>query len=362
MLRQRRRLEGTLEARGSEDGASYSDEESLESDDEDDEFFRMHLLRNALRLEDEKWKPDLPALTCSSLDLSHHGFEELDENVKRLVNLRALHLNGNRLTDIPIWTSEAFTRLQVLKLRRNVLREVPQAIKNFEHLAVLDLGENMIREIPSWLEHLEELEVLYVDCNRLRGLPKELGSLTKLRKLDASFNSIRFVGGWLAKCSATMQELYLDSNRLEHFPDVVLKLKRLVHIGLSYNSIPALPDKIDNMRLLESLDVQANGLRSLPHSIQWLGKLRKLLCFDNAMKNFPDMLRKMSSLEVVEICAGDVAVVGSRGTYDYVPPDEALNAALLPRKRFPQSVRQMDESVYSRGDARWQFWVWIRRS
>ena len=82
------------------------------------------------------------------LRLEDAGLVELPASIAELVDLRELHLRGNRLTRLPPLPQ----RLRVLDLRSNFVDE----LSDLSHLplAKLDLRWNPLRNPPDWLDRL----------------------------------------------------------------------------------------------------------------------------------------------------------------------------------------------------------------
>ena len=89
------------------------------------------------------------------LRLEDAGLVELHASIAELVNLRELHLRGNRLTGLPALPAT----LRVLDLRSNFVDELP----DLSHLPLdkLDLRWNPLRNPPAWLDRLGDALVYY---------------------------------------------------------------------------------------------------------------------------------------------------------------------------------------------------------
>jgi len=90
--------------------------------------------------------PRDPAI--EELRLEDAGLVSLPASIAELVNLRELHLRGNRLTALPALP----LKLRVLDLRGNQLDDLP----DLSHLPLvkLDLRWNPLRKPPAWLDRL----------------------------------------------------------------------------------------------------------------------------------------------------------------------------------------------------------------
>ena len=77
-----------------------------------------------------------------------------------LDKLPILHLNGNKLTDVPKGL-EKLTQLEVLNLYNNRLTEVPKGLEKLTRLKQLDLNNNQLTDVKE-LEKLTQLKHLYL--------------------------------------------------------------------------------------------------------------------------------------------------------------------------------------------------------
>ena len=80
-----------------------------------------------------------------------------------LDKLPILHLNGNKLTDVPKGL-EKLTQLEVLNLYNNRLTEIPKELEKLTHLKQLDLNNNQLTDVKE-LEKLTWLRMLNLRHN-----------------------------------------------------------------------------------------------------------------------------------------------------------------------------------------------------
>ncbi|KAM9519319.1 leucine-rich repeat-containing protein 19-like [Salvelinus alpinus] len=113
--------------------------------------------------------------TITKLILSNNLIElsSADEAALRnYSNLIELHLDGNRLTDLPGKLFEAMSKLEVLNLsHNNISRVEPKALAGLVNLRELDLSYNRLQSLPlHLLDDLKKLSVLRLGGNTLRDL------------------------------------------------------------------------------------------------------------------------------------------------------------------------------------------------
>lgn len=83
------------------------------------------------------------------------------------------------------------TPLQVLRLARNRLQSLPEALGAFSGLQVLDCSGNRLTSVPRVVGRCLALQQLLMSSNRLRGLTSGIGNLVRLQLLDLSHNQYR---------------------------------------------------------------------------------------------------------------------------------------------------------------------------
>ena len=133
------------------------------------------------------------------LDLSQNKFEAVavnaflskfsDRAADGVVQLKALYLGHNNLTDFPEGAAHHKLSLHVLSLCHNSILTLPRVIGNMKSLRVLDLSYNTLRgELPLELSHCEHLTSIdlshrptFLGGADLQHLPHELGLLKSLR-------------------------------------------------------------------------------------------------------------------------------------------------------------------------------------
>jgi len=151
---------------------------------------------------------------------------------------------------------------------------VPAFYGELRTLRTLDLGHNALESLPD-LSRLTRLEILYIHDNALRELPplprsltylnvsenplRELSlgdfpALVELRALDLGLSSLS-LGAMPA-----LRELHLRRNRFAAVPEVVRSLPSLRLLDLRANRLTSVPEWITELPRLEKLDLRWNEL------------------------------------------------------------------------------------------------------
>lgn len=166
-------------------------------------------------------------------------------NLMYMSNLRTLHLNRGRLTELPANMCQGHRRLSILEVENNLLSEIPSfsmcrpglVIGNFAYnriqtlqkdtfanqgiLRDLRLGNNMLTVLPDGLlDDTVELEYFDVSDNRLTSLsPQLFENLVSLVRFDASHNAIQKLERGLFKNNTEMDILLLNDNQISDIDD-----------------------------------------------------------------------------------------------------------------------------------------------
>ncbi|MFX1390765.1 MAG: leucine-rich repeat domain-containing protein [Promethearchaeota archaeon] len=174
------------------------------------------------------------------LNLNYNQITQI-QGLDKLVNLKALYLQGNRIKKIENLLN--LKSLEFVYLNNNKILEI-EGVDGLYKLKSLILFDNFLSEIKN-LKGLPKLEVLNLRNNQIKEI-KGLEKLSSLRRLDISNNNIEEIKG-------------------------LKKLTKLEFLDLSYNKINEIKG-LANLRNLKFLDLRNNNLTSL----KGLEKLKNL--------------------------------------------------------------------------------------
>ncbi|XP_062842222.1 leucine-rich repeats and immunoglobulin-like domains protein 1 isoform X2 [Trichomycterus rosablanca] len=299
---------------------------------------------------------DLPDRTVY-LNLSHNQLTTVNMDVlSNLPNLREVRLDHNELTSIPAFGSAASAivtlhlflggnkivylefgtfrnlagTLQVLRLGRNRLTQLPVKGLELPKLTHLELSRNRLRLIEGLtFQGLSSLEVLKLQRNNISKLTDgAFWGLARMRSLHLDFNSLKEVNsgslyglesllhlhlsnnsissfnpeGW-GFCEK-LRELHLAQNNLTKLSEgSFAKLVNLQSLRLSHNSISYIAEGafrgLGSLRLLELDHNDISGtIEDTSGAFTGLENLRKLTLFENRIKSVAK--RAFSGLEALE--------------------------------------------------------------
>lgn len=162
------------------------------------------------------------------------------EALKNCSSLQDLHLNGNKLTQVP-----------------NVLSDVPM-------LKTLDLGENHIATLSnSSFRNMQHMYGLRLTENNIGNISKGVfDKMTALKILNLSRNKIQKVEQGSFKLNTNLQAIRLDGNYLTDIGGLFADLPSLVWLNISDNQL----EWFDYALIptgLQWLDIHANKIAEL---------------------------------------------------------------------------------------------------
>lgn len=181
------------------------------------------------KIEDYEWPEVGNVSTCFNTNLVvHSNFNVIThlEGSSDGNTILGLHLQGNRMGDIPQEIQSVLPNLEALSLTHSSIysldlgREVLLNVGS--NLKVLNLSHNLIDEISAGVfdyPHLSTLKVVDLSSNSISSLPDGVfAKLNNLKILNLANNSIvRFKANYLSTGSG-IKELYINNNQIEQIP------------------------------------------------------------------------------------------------------------------------------------------------
>lgn len=173
-----------------------------------------------------------------TMQIAHLGIEKLDEAIANWQDLHTLDLRGNKLKELPNGLAQLH-KLKVFNLSSTLIKEFPSVLLNCTALEELVLGYLELGEIPESIAKLRNLRKLNMKFNRLKELPETLWTLTNLECLYMYGN-----------------EGFISLNIPEH------NSSNLKELDLASCNLVKLPQTLDRLKSLTSLEITNNPLRS----------------------------------------------------------------------------------------------------
>lgn len=214
---------------------------------------------------------------------------ELKDNMLLNLKVHNLQLSGCRIKKVH---SDAFSgqedSMKALNLQDNELSEVPvDSLKNLRTLSLLDLSRNRITKIHSG----------------------SFETLDKLATLKLSDNNITLEEGALKGLEGCLKNLNLKGTKQKDVPMAVQGMKTLAFLDLSQNSLRELPGPngdrtLEGLTSLTALNLERNLIQTLhENAFQGVKKtLSSLSLLNNLLPDFPTAaIGTLSELRVLDI-------------------------------------------------------------
>lgn len=161
----------------------------------------------ALKLVDNRVSGYIPAilgdlthmlfLDLSSTAPDYHGHPNVDSNnvvgpmpsLAKMRRLEEIEVSGNKINSLPLDLRDNAHTLRSLSANHNLLRTLPQGLRDFTALHTLELSHNLIYTSPSDLGYLTNARFVQLQYNRFIGtIPASIVGMRRARVLDLSHN------------------------------------------------------------------------------------------------------------------------------------------------------------------------------
>ncbi|MFX0075027.1 MAG: leucine-rich repeat domain-containing protein [Candidatus Hermodarchaeota archaeon] len=149
---------------------------------------------------------------------------------------------------------------------------------------------------------VEKCKIIELDFmfKGLTKLPEAVKHLTNLRKLVLRYNQITEIPDWIESLHA-LESLNLNVNNINKLPLAIGSLDNLKELLLWKNELQDLPNSICSLRSLKTLNLRLNYLKRLPSNIGDLINLTDLNLHDNKLTQIPDSISLLKSLETLNL-------------------------------------------------------------
>ena len=127
-------------------------------------------------------------INLRSINLENNKLQSLPGALADLTNLEEFYAPRNSLSALPPGMSELYL-LKTVGLSYNDFTEFPAALLNLKKLRTLDLSDNKISLVPSAISNMKKLRNLFLKNNKLEDLPEEFFKL-KLDILNLEGNNL----------------------------------------------------------------------------------------------------------------------------------------------------------------------------
>ena len=230
----------------------------------------------------------LPNIT--TLDIGKNLITSLPETLV-YSKFEAIYLDSNRLVTLPapksVDTNLAYASLQ---LQYNLFEEVPEIVCRFNQIDSLHIEGNKIREIPACVNNVL-IQSIFFHSNPLKTLPPFLRRLSTMTSLDLSNTLIEFIPPGVSEMVSLNVLKVHNVTSLVTIPAMLASLLNLQIIDIRNTSIVLLPDELMTSPSLEVLIVRhskverVTGIEMGDGGTECLGKETRVLRYIDLSHN-----------------------------------------------------------------------------
>ncbi|KAL4655929.1 leucine-rich repeats and immunoglobulin-like domains protein 1 [Arapaima gigas] len=229
----------------------------------------LYLHHNKIQRIEGKQLKDLSSL--ETLDLSNNDISEVRANCFPAgLRIKDLYLTSNKISYLETGTfNNLSSNLQILRLGRNRLNQLPVKAFQLPRLTQLDLNRNRLRLIEGLtFQGLSSLEVLKLQRNNISKLTDgAFWGLAKMKTLHLDYNSLTEVNSGSLYGLSSLVQLFLSNNSISHIkPDGWRFCPGLRELSLSYNNLTRLEE--GSLAVLGDLQTLRLGHNSINHIVE----------------------------------------------------------------------------------------------
>ncbi|KAM4773080.1 leucine-rich repeat-containing protein 40 [Cyanocitta cristata] len=288
---------------------------------------QLYLRKNKLRS-----LPEFPS--CKLLKELHAGENQIEilnaENLKQLSSLCVLELRDNKIKAVP----EEITVLQKLErldLANNDISRLPYTLGNLPQLKFLALEGNPLRTIRRDLLQKGTQELLKYLRSKIQDdgpgpneeapvtamtLPSQstvnTHAITTLKLLEYSDKQAAEIPAAVFDAVGTnpVATVNFSKNQLREIPPRLVELKDSVcDVSLGFNKISSISSELCLLHKLTHLDLRNNVLTALPEGMEALKRLHTINLAFNRFKVFPSVLYHLPALETILLSNNQVGSI-----------------------------------------------------
>ena len=234
----------------------------------------------------------------TTLKIEKEDLNSVPHEIGCLQNLVDLQIRSGSLKTVPS-SIGSLRELNELWISGNNLRMLPSEIGTLENLTVLAVCGEKLTEIPPEIGRIKNLEKLIIVGTSIVSLPSEISNLSKIKTLAINQSQLDSTVdfSWLAELS-NLENLSLTTNNLTFIPDEVFDLHKLKKLEICETKIAKIPGSIENLKYLVKLRISYNPeLKTLPDSIDGLINLDSLEAFGTPLETLPESIINLTNVK-----------------------------------------------------------------
>ncbi|TKS70953.1 Leucine-rich repeats and immunoglobulin-like domains protein 1 [Collichthys lucidus] len=226
----------------------------------------LYLHHNKIRSIDGRRTREL--VSVETLDLSNNDITELRGHCFPAgLQIKDLYLSNNKISTLELGALDHLgSTLQVLRLSRNRISQIPVKAFQLPRLTQLELNRNRIRQVEGLtFQGLSSLEVLKLQRNSISKLTDgAFWDLAKMKVLHLDYNSLTEVNSGSLYGLTALQHLFLSNNSIARINADGWKFcQKLRELNLSYNNLTRLDE--GSLAVLGDLHTLRLGHNSISH-------------------------------------------------------------------------------------------------
>ncbi|XP_037347132.2 leucine-rich repeats and immunoglobulin-like domains protein 1 [Pungitius pungitius] len=226
----------------------------------------LYLHHNKIRSIDGRRTREMSSV--ETLDLSNNDLTELRGHCFPAgLQITDLYLSNNRISVLELGALDHLgSTLQVLRLSRNRISQIPVKAFQLPRLTQLELNRNRIRQVEGLtFQGLSSLEVLKLQRNSITKLTDgAFWDLAKMKVLHLDYNSLSEVNSGSLYGLSSLQQLFLSNNYIARInPDGWKFCQKLRELNLSHNNLTRLDE--GSLAVLGDLHSLRLGHNSISH-------------------------------------------------------------------------------------------------
>ncbi|XP_078582820.1 uncharacterized protein LOC144865745 [Branchiostoma floridae x Branchiostoma japonicum] len=264
--------------------------------------------------------------SSKKLDLSNKTLEEIPPNVFSIKEVEILDVSDNPIGSIPV-NIASLSNLTEMRAKGCDLREVSGNVSRCTYLRKIDFSRNPhIATLPATMKQLRYLKCVALSGCELTSLPKNLTILATIETLDLSKNALQSLPSDISGLKR-VKVLILNDNAFRTIPESIRSLGHLDCLEMKRNklnnhqgdlvlNIPAklkildledncslslVPDGLENLEVIESLNFSYCGVETLPDSIGQISTLKEIHLAGNKLRTLPDSFGRLLNLETLDL-------------------------------------------------------------
>ncbi|XP_035980499.1 leucine-rich repeats and immunoglobulin-like domains protein 1 [Fundulus heteroclitus] len=210
----------------------------------------------------------LELVSLETLDLSNNDITEVrGDGFPAGLQIRDLYLSNNKISTLQLGALDHLgSTLQVLRLSRNRISQIPIRAFQLPRLTQLELNRNRIHQIEGLtFQGLSSLEVLKLQRNSISKLTDgAFWNLSKMKVLHLEYNNLTEVNSGSLYGLSSLTQLFLSNNSVARInPDGWKFCQKLRELNLSYNNLTRLDE--GSLAVLGDLHTLRLGHNSISH-------------------------------------------------------------------------------------------------